>query len=234
MSRSRIGVVRGALNLLVALLLGVVAAVVVGIFQDDLRAARAPDGVPALLASRSDRVDEAVAALREDGVFVPSDGRRLISEEGEAAVVQAVADAELPVYVIVWPAEQQVGLWSVELTDRIGAELGVERGSLIIWSGPESGESEVFGGRTFASVSASDLVGDPGTALPPLIAGLGDPDEWYEVGDTRYDPWEGTGGGIAGALLLGGLGLGGLVLAGWIVRAARGRPLLPGRWRWGG
>ena len=225
---------RGARNLLVALLVGVAAAVLVGVFQDDLRAARAPDGVPELVAVESDRVDEAVAALREDGVFVPPDGRRLISEEGEAAVEAAVAAADLPVFVIVWPPEQQLGVWSIELTDRIGRELEVEQGSLIVWSGPESGESEVFGGRTFASVSASDLVGDPGTTLPPLVADLGDPDEWYEVGDTRYDPWEGTGGGIAGALLLGGLGLGGLVLVGWIVRAARGRPLLPGRWRWGG
>lgn len=234
MSRSGVGVVRGAVNLLLALVLGVVAAVLVGVFQDDLRAARAPDGLPELVATESDRVDEAVAALREDGVFVPADGRRLISEQGEAAVEAAVASAELPVYVVVWPPDQEVGLWSIELTDRIGAELGIEQGSLIVWSGPESGESEVFGGRTFASVSATDLVGDPGTTLPPLIAELGDPGEWYEVGDTRYDPWEGTGGGIAGALLLGGLGLGGLVLLGWIVRAARGRPLLPGRWRWGG
>lgn len=234
MSRSGSGVVRGLVNLLLASVLGVAAAVVVGIFLDDLRALRAPEGVPELVATESDRVDEAVAALREDGVFVPPDGRRLISEEGEAAVERAVADAELPVHVVVWPAAQELGVWSVELTDRIGSELGVEQGSLIIWSGPETGESEVFGGRTFASVSVTDLVGDPGTTLPPLIAELGDPDEWYEVGDTRYDPWEGTGGGIAGGLLLGGLGLGGLVLVGWIARAVRGRPLLPGRWRWGG
>ena len=231
---SGVGIASGARNLVVALVLGVVAATLAGVFLDDLRALRAPDDVPALITADSDRVDEAVAALREDGVFVPPDGRALISEEGEAAVEEAVAAAEVPVYVIVWPAEQQLGVWSVELTDRIGRELGVEQGSLVVWSGPETGDSQEFGGSTFASVSVSDLVGDPGTTLPPLIADLGDPGEWYEVGETRYDPWEGTGGGIAGGLLIGSLALGALLVLGVLVRLVLRRRLLPGRWRWGG
>ena len=99
--------------------------------------------------------------------------------------------------------------------------------------GPSS-RADLARATALTRVTVSDLVGDPGTTLPPLIADLGDPGEWYEVGETRYDPWEGTGGGIAGGLLIGSLTLGALLVLGLLVRLVLRRRLLPGRWRWGG
>ena len=172
-----------------------------------------------------DRVEGAVAALRESDVYVAPDGRDMLPEDGEARLERVIAEAPVPVHVVVWEASSQAGgePYSFTLTDMIADQLD-EPGVYIVWQGPEDAEAEAGPGFGIDyDVPDLEPAGDAETRMTEFVQGLGK-DSLVEQEDSDY--WGGTGGGIAaGALMGGGIAVGVWLLAG-IVRAANGRPFL--------
>lgn len=170
-----------------------------------------------------DRVQTAVAALRTDDVYVPADGRRMLSEDAEQRLEGVIGRAPVPVHVVVWRASQQAGgePYSFLLPEMLAEELA-EPGVYIVWQGPTD----------------ADVAAGPGTQIDysgPRLEDAGDAElritEFVEqlesdslIEDDGSDYWGGLGGGIgAGAIIGGGIAFGVWLLAA-IARAVTGRP----------
>ena len=111
------GVARLAIDTVAALAIGA-AGVAWGVHVVDGRA-DVTDIEP------GDRVEAAVEALRTDDVYVPPDGRGMLAEDAEQRLERVVADAAVPVHVVVWQASDQAGgePYSFTLPEMIAEEL---------------------------------------------------------------------------------------------------------------
>jgi hypothetical protein len=170
-----------------------------------------------------DRVEAAVASLRTDDVYVPPDGRRMMSEEAERDLEAVIADAAIPVHVVVWRASSEAGgePYSFTLPEMFAEELG-EPGVYVVWQGPQDADTAAETGQRIDYV-VPDLedTGDAATRISEFVAGL---DEDSLIPDDNSDYWGGVGGGIGAGVLIGGtIALVAWVLVG-IVRATTGRP----------
>ena len=170
-----------------------------------------------------DRVEAAVASLRTDDVYVPPDGRRMMSEEAERDLEAVIADAAVPVHVVVWRASSEAGgePYSFTLPEMFAEQLG-EPGVYVVWQGPEDADTAAeTGKRLDYFVPDLDDTGDAATRISEFVAGL---DEDSLITDDNSDYWGGVGGGIGAGVLFGGaIALGAWVLVG-IVRATTDRP----------
>ena len=177
-----------------------------------------------------DRVREALAELRVDGVYVAPDGRYLLDEEGERTVEQAVADSEIPVYVIVWARDQEIGHDELHIEEQLSEALGPDRAAVFIWEGPQEGSVVLVphGGSLNGFYGGSDFVGDPAEVLPEAFRAVPEA-QWYDGQGSDY--WDGTSGGIAAGVLIGSGALFVLLGGAWVVTRAAGIRL-PGRWMW--
>ena len=170
-----------------------------------------------------DRVEAAVASLRTDDVYVPPDGRRMMSEEAERDLEAVIADAAVPVHVVVWRASSEAGgePYSFTLPEMFAEQLG-EPGVYVVWQGPEDADTAAETGQRLDYV-VPDLVdtGDAATRISEFVAGL---DEDSQITDDNGDYWGGVGGGIGAGVLFGGaIALGAWILVG-TARAVTGRP----------
>lgn len=172
-----------------------------------------------------DRVTAAVESLRTDAVYVSPDGRRMMSQDAERDLEATIADAAVPVHVVVWRASQEAGgePYSFTLPEMFADQLG-EPGVYVVWQGPQDADTAAATGRRI-DYFVPDLVetGDAATRISEFVAGL---DAESVVADDSADYWGGVGGGIGAGILFGGsIALGAWVLTG-IARAATGRPFL--------
>ncbi|WP_166133589.1 hypothetical protein [Nocardioides ochotonae] len=172
-----------------------------------------------------DRVQGAIAALREDPVYVAPDGRDMVSVEGEQRLERLIAAAPVPVHVLVWEASMQAGPepYSFTLPDQLATELG-EPGIYIVWQGPEDVGVDVPEGKRLGwEVPDLENVGDAETQLSEFITALPASGALEDAESNDY--WGGVGGGIAAALLMvaAPTALGAYLLTGF-ARLATGRP----------
>jgi hypothetical protein len=172
-----------------------------------------------------DRVTAAVDSLRTDDVYVPPDGRPMLSEDAERRLEDVVARAAVPVHVVVWRASDEAGgePYSFTLPDMLGEQLG-EPGVYVVWQGPGDARAEGAPG-TRLDYDAPDLeaAGDAELRITEFVEQLA-PDSLVE--EDRSDYWGGIGGGVAAGLMIGGaIALGAWVLVG-IIRSVTGRPFL--------
>jgi hypothetical protein len=170
-----------------------------------------------------DRVEAAVEALRTDDVYVPPDGRTMLAEDAEQRLERVVADAPVPVHVVVWRASDQAGgePYSFTLPEMIAEELD-EPGVYIVWQGPGSADAEAAP-DTRIDYGGPDLeaAGDAELRITEFVEQL-ESDSLIE--EDEFDYWGGRSGGFAAGLMFGsGIALGAWVLVG-IVRAVTGRP----------
>lgn len=204
-----------------ALVLGLIAGagsgLAVAAYQDDeiSQEAGTVPGFPA-----RDRVRDAVAELRADGVHVAPDGRAMLDAAGERQVEVAVAAADrVPVHVIVWAQSRDIGDDEITVDAQVEAALSEERSVIIVWQGPQKGRVLTTDGYAYTGIFAQDFVGDPATTLPGLIE-TAQQTEWSEQQSS-------AGGPIAAGIGLGtmiGLITSGTVLVGtWLVRRRRNR-----------
>jgi len=163
------------LRLVLALLLGAGAALGVLTWLEDADE-RAFGGA-------GDRVLAAVEGLRDDRVHVSDDGRPLLDEQGEAAIAAAIAERDLPVYVVVWQESRAAGYDSPNQAAEQMLHLLDEPAVLVLWQGPDSsttrtspGHRVVFTGTDGTPVRAQpEYLGDAALRLPEWLAQL--PDE---------------------------------------------------------
>jgi len=172
-----------------------------------------------------DRVQGAIAALREDPVYVAPDGRDMVSVAGERRLEQLIAAAPVPVHVLVWEASLQAGPepYSFTLPEQLAAELG-EPGIYVVWQGPDDvgvgvPEDQQLGWE----VPRLQPLGDAETRLSEFIGGL--PASGALEDAESHDYWGGVGGGIAAALVMvtAPAAAGAYLLTG-LARLATGRP----------
>jgi hypothetical protein len=170
-----------------------------------------------------DRVEAAVDALRTDDVYVPPDGRRMLAEDAEQRLEQVIADAPVPVHVVVWRASDQAGgePYSFTLPEMIAEELG-EPGIYVVWQGPGDADADTAAG-TRIDYGGPDLeaAGDAELRITEFVEQL---EEDSLIEDDEFDYWGGRGGGFAAGLMFGG----GIALSAWVLvgiaRAVTGRP----------
>lgn len=172
-----------------------------------------------------DRVQGAIAALREDPVYVAPDGRDMVSVEGERRLERLIADAPVPVHVLVWESSHEAGPepYSFTLPDQLATELG-EPGIYIVWQGPEDVGVDVPEGKSLGwEVPDLEIAGDAETRLSEFITGLPASGTLEDAESNDY--WGGVSGGIAAALLMvaAPTALGAYLLTG-LARLATGRP----------
>jgi hypothetical protein len=231
---------RGALGLahvLLAVGVGGGLATLATVALDDHRDAQVAASARVDDVPLGDRLEAALAGVRDDGVYVADDGRSLVSPEGEAQIEAAVAAQPVPTYVFVWSQDAQIGMDDLLRDDLLGRALDDRDGFVLVWEGP--GEGSVFGvgpDGGYADFSSLDFVGDPATTISQLVASIS-PDDLYgssSSDDGGGDYW----GGVAGGSTLGALA--GLAVVGVVggplalVRRRRGHRLLPGGWApWG-
>lgn len=223
---------RGVVHLVVALVLGIAAAVAAPMLLTQWREHQLASETPPDLPPPSDRVQRVVDELRADGVSVTPDGRPLLDEKGERSLEQTIArHQKVPVYVLVRGGSPQLGLSPIDLTEQYERAFAGEDAVLFIWEGPQAGEIVTPGrdGSIEGFSSQSDLVGDPARTLAKAVRAAQDI-HWYGV----YEQEEfGTGAGLAVGGILGLLAA--ALFAGALasVRAAtKGRRQLPGSWSW--
>ncbi|WP_127479838.1 hypothetical protein [Nocardioides pantholopis] len=176
--------------LVLGLLAGAGSGGAVATSQDTRAVAEFPPG---------DRVRDAVAEIRDDGVHVAPDGRSMLDEAGEARVEAAVAAADrVPVRVIVWSESRHVGDDAMTVDAQLEAALGEERSLILVWQGPQTGRVLTTGGYAYSGVYSNDFLGDPAATLPELI-------ETAQQTEWREDEPSGSGGPIAAGVALGGM-----------------------------
>lgn len=172
-----------------------------------------------------DRVQGAIAALREDPVYVAPDGRDMVSVEGERRLERLIAAAPVPVHVLVWESSREAGPepYSFTLPEQLATELG-EPGIYIVWQGPEDVGVDVPEGKSLGwEVPDLEIVGDAETQLSEFVTGLPASGALEDAESNDY--WGGVGGGIGAALLMvaAPTALGAYLLTGF-ARFATGRP----------
>ncbi|WP_148614066.1 hypothetical protein [Nocardioides rubriscoriae] len=221
----------GASHLVVAGILGLgtgaAAVTVLHLHPADVVARAQPP------AGASDRLDEALAALRADGVYVAPDGRSMVDADGEQAIVDAVAANPVPVYVVVWSPDYEIGLNRYTVEDVLQRELGDDDGFAFVWEGAGQGAVLALGPRGGSPdySTASDFVGDPATSLVDAVSSVSADDFYTYDDDTDGDYWGGPVGGSLAGLLLASAIVGGVLLLSRILAFALGRRrLLPGGW----
>ena len=207
--------VRLALDTTAALVVGAAAALW-GVHVVDERA-EVTDIAP------GDRVEGAVAALRDSSVYVTPDGRSMLAEDAERRLEDVIAGASVPVHVVVWHSSQEAGgePYAFRLPEMLAEELD-EPGLYVVWQGPEDAYAEAPAGQRLDwDIPDLESAGDAERRITEFVEGLG-PDPLIDEESSDY--WGGIGGGIAaGALIGGSIALGAWVLVG-IVRAVTGRP----------
>lgn len=238
---SRVGLGVGVVHLLTALVLGVGGGAAAVAWLDDRRddevdrfaRTRAGSGTP---VEPGDRLAEAIAELRRDGVYVAPDGRGLVDEAGEREIEAAVADSPVAVYVVVWAPDHEIGMDDATVVEVLEQELSDRDAFLYLWEGAQTGEVLTLGGRDGSPSGASssrDFVGDPTSTLVEAASSVR-PDDFYDIDrdDADSDYYGGPGGGALLGAFLGSAIVGGVLVLTRIVAFVAGRRrLLPGDWR---
>lgn len=178
---------------LIVLLLGGLTAVVALTWRTEVAGNRA-----------GDRVLEAVEGLADDQVHVAEDGREFLDEQAEAAVAAAIAERDLPVYVVAWRASWNAGYdHDIEAADQILEHLP-EASVLVLWQGPEDGLTQtragysVSSGEEFDRETRPDYVGDPERRLLEWMDQLPeDPVQGELSGGNRWAESMGLGIGLS-------------------------------------
>ena len=210
------GTTRRLLTLAVSLVLGVgAAAAAVRHVESSGAGGHAP----------GDRVLDAVAGLRDDRVHVTPDGRGMLDEAGEASIAAALAERDLPVYVLVWEDSWFAGYdHYIEAAEQV-LDLLEEPSVLVLWQGPDTSTTQVSERYMFrydVEADEPDYRGEAALRIPEWLAEL--PDAPLERND--YDYYGGTIGGFLAGLLYGLP----VVLGAWVVigvlRLATGRRFL--------
>lgn len=229
---------RGALSLLLALALGVAAAYGAAQGLTAWREHKIADNPGVELGEPGTRVAKAIAGVRADGVHVSPDGRSMVDRAGERRLEKAVAEATVPVRVIVWSPSTQDGDWLQE-TDHLREAFSGEDGLVIVWEGPEEGDVLETGGLADyydaprgedAIEYPSDFLGDP---VRRLTAGIRATDgmSWRERSSTDSAPPVPVAVGLGALIAAPAIGLL-LLLSLGVRRAVGGRGRLPGGWTW--
>lgn len=207
-------------HLLVAAVLGLGAALVV-----DHRLDTGPEreyGDPA-----GDRVLEAVEGLRDDHVHVTDDGRKHLDQEGELVVAAAIAERDLPAYVLVWEQSWFAGYdhW-IQAAEQVLHHL-TEPAVLVLWQGPDASTTQVTPG--YQVIQGEDYtdrpepepsyLGEAALRLPEWLAQLPD----GAVEPSGNDDWGEPTDGFWTGLVLGLLVMGAAWVLVGVVRLSTGR-----------
>lgn len=202
------------LGLVASVLVGTGAALVpvVGIETDQV----------ALVDAPGDRVLAAIDELREDRVHVPPDGRSMLDEAGEQRLESALADADPPVYVVVWASTNDAGYRTASgVVDQLA--VAIDRDAVfVVWEGAGQGSVGVLEGYAPGSLA---FEGSPEARVRELLDEIdGEPIEPRQ----REDTGDVVAGSLVGAL--GGAGAYGLLMTVvGVVRVRSGRGfLVPG------
>lgn len=228
----------GPVNAGAALLLGCVAglgsaAVAHQVQQERTTAYEAARSMP--LPPPSARLQAAIDEIRRDGVHVAPDARRLVDARAEAAIEEAAAATDNPVYTIVWTHSNEAGDGYEAVKDKLERAFAGERALVHVWEGPARGETVVVGAviMNFGRDAQVGFVGDPAVVLPRGVLAAEQADWREPFPDVEYDYWGGTGGAVAAGLLFAAVAIATLLLALALVGLrVRGRFGLPGRWSW--
>lgn len=178
---------------LVALLLGGLTAVVALTWRTEVA------GNPA-----GDRVLAAVEGLEDDQVHVAEDGREFFDEEAEATIAAAIAERDVPVYVVAWRSSWNAGYdHDLEAADQILEHLP-EASVLVMWQGPEDSLTQtragyrVTSGEDFDREPRPAYVGDPERRLLEWLDQLPeDPVQGARSDENRWAESMGLGIGLS-------------------------------------
>ncbi|WP_447645646.1 hypothetical protein [Nocardioides zeae] len=187
-------------HVVVALLLGAVAAAVVVL--------RMADAEPFSVPEPGDRVRTAIADLADGPVHVSPDGRTMLSEADEAALEELIRSRDLPVRIVVWQPSTKAGYEHPTLSpaEQILDDLA-EPTLLVLWQGPDDSRVATTDGWTNRFPDYDEtfereptFLGDAALSLTEWIDSV--PADILEQRPTS-DYYGGTGGGIAFGLLVG-------------------------------
>jgi len=167
--------------------------------------------------SPGDRVRAAIEGVRDDGVHVSPDGRRMLDEAAEAAIADTLAARDLPVVVVVWEPSRFAGYDSgYEAGDQIAWAVGQDVGhpvAVLLWQGPADSDVHVTPGW-FWTIDASidgyeepEYGGEAALRVPEWLDRLPD-DDLYERRST-----ESWGSSVAASVFLAG----GVALVVWVL-----------------
>lgn len=223
----------GLLSLLAAVLIGLGVATGVSLWEQENSAQREREVEEPDLGHVSDRVTNAIAGLADDGVYVAPDARDLIDERGERSLVKAVAEAEVPVSIVIWTKTFDAGTGGFMLGQQLEREVAEQmpRGVLFVWEGPNGTSSDTLIGDGFW-INDADFLGDPAITLPEMIEDAEANVEWREPDPygNGSDYYGGLWGGFAVGLIYGTGALLGIAALWGLARLA-GVPRLRGSWR---
>ncbi len=231
---------RGAVNLLVALVLS--CAIAVWVVQDRSGSESSVIGVSTAelpYGPLSDRVVNMLDGLRDDGVHVTPDARSMVDAEGARRIADQIRRTArrtgVQVYVVVARSTHDAGASGFGLDQQLEHELEKQgdQAVVLIWQGPQEGNTQVIGGGYLRDISyLEDFVGDPATTLTELVTQVPDQVTWTGA-STQED--SDTPEAVLGAVLGVIYGLGALLalLLLWALLRRAGVPRLPGSWGWG-
>ncbi len=152
-----------------------------------------------------DRVEGAVAALRESSVYVAPDGRSMMSRSAERDLESTIAGSTVPVHVVVWRPSREAGgePYSFALSETFAEELG-EPGVYVVWQGPEDADAAAgVGKRLDYDVPPLVEVGDAATRMTEFVVGLDEDSLIDDEEDEDSDLWAGIVAGTVAGLLIG-------------------------------
>ena len=211
------------MNRLTALLLTLVAALLAAGAAWVVTSSDVPDPSPV-----GDRVQAAVAGLRESHVYVSPESADLLSAD-DVARLSAAAEASRPeTFVVVWEDSPEGGFYLPrEGLRQIGAELG--RPGYYVSVGRDDVSSDdvgIDGDYTSADGFDEGAVIDQQTVAAKIDEIIADNDgrDYSEASTTGSAYWGGPIGTAGAGLLIGvliGLGLAGVVVIAWFI--VRGR-----------
>lgn len=216
-SRSTDVRVRCGIGALVGLVLGSLAAW--GVWST-----RGGDGEPHLPPT-GDRLEAAIAGVRADGVYVPPDGRFLLSEGSERRLEAQVATTEPRTVIIAWAPTTNAGYDSVyAAADQIATRVN-PNGVTIIWQGPHDGDVETPLGWPGSSL---DFEGDPETRLSEFLTSI----DGEEIEPSSEKDTDVVGPILAGAVLGGAAYVALMLIVGFLRLGRRQTFLVPGPFAW--
>ncbi|MGZ4475150.1 MAG: hypothetical protein ACXVWW_05550 [Nocardioides sp.] len=188
---------------LVALVLAVLAGMLPGHVARSADAGLSWDERNIAMAKRStpgDRVAEAVAGVRRTGFYVAPELRGALTAGEVAQVEQALARAEVPVFLVWWDKTYDGGYGTdYGALDQLRAHVGVDGFYAIV----DGTSSMLLGTVGYEDIYLDDVSphGRPAAALLRVAEGLAATPAVRPHHDDGSDYWGGPGGGFAAGLL---------------------------------
>lgn len=190
-----------------------------------------PDPLPV-----GDRVQAAVAALRDSHIYAAPDSADLLSDADRARLEKAAAASKPETFVMVWESSSDGGFYlDTEGVRQVGAELGrpgyyVSIGRARAADGSVASDDVGIDGDYVSAdgfAEGEEVNQESVAARLTQIIAESDGREFSESSTPGSAYWGGTVGTIAAGVLIGataGAGLAGIATAGWfIVRSRRSR-----------